>query len=304
MRVPTGVRTKSERLESRENRWLKRFRAALKDRPGGQASPVGVEGPRLVEEGLRSGLGIEALLVADSGERHLARFKELLPAGLRVLRTSDRLFASAAGTETPQGIALLVEPRSWRMEDLLGAAPLVVVLAGVQDPGNVGTIVRAAEGFGASGVIASRGSAHPLAPKSVRASAGSVLRVPTLVGASPENILAELRRLGLRQYAASLSGDEIPQNVDFRVPCAIWIGSEGGGLPPEIVRGADARIRIPTGAGVQSLNAAIAAAVLLYEAARQRGDAGRSEERRRGKEGEQPLRSPGSSTGVAVPRGR
>ncbi len=275
MRVPTAVRTKSERLESRENRWLKRFRAALQERPGEQASPVGVEGPRLVEEGLRSGLEIEALLVADSAERHLARLKALLPAGLRVLRTSDRLFASVAGTETPQGIALLVEPRNWRMEDLLGAAPLVVVLAGVQDPGNVGTIVRAAEGFGASGVIACRGSAHPLAPKSVRASAGSVLRVPTLAGAAPQNILAELRSLGLRQYAASLSGDEMPQYADFRVPCAIWIGSEGGGLPPEIERQADARIRIPTVAGVQSLNAAIAAAVLLYEAARQRRDAGR-----------------------------
>jgi len=229
----------------------------------------------LVEEALHSGLEIEALLVADSGERHVARLKSLLPAGLRVLRTSERLFDSVAGTETPQGIALLVEPRCWRLEDLLGAAPLVVVLAGVQDPGNVGTIVRAAQGFGASGVIACRGSAHPLAPKSVRASAGSVLRLPTLAGASPENILPELRRLGLRQYAATVCGEQNARDADFQGPCAIWIGSEGGGLPPEIERGADARIRIPTGAAVQSLNAAIAAAVLLYEAARQRGDSGR-----------------------------
>jgi len=275
MVVPTAVRTKSERLESRENRWLKRFRAALQERPREQGSPVGVEGPRLVEEGLRSGLGVEALLVADSGERHLARLKSLLPAGLRVLRTSERLFDSVAGTETPQGIALLVEPPCWRLEDLLGAAPLVVVLVGVQDPGNVGTIVRAAEGFGASGAVACRGSAHPLAPKSVRASAGSVLRLPTLAGASPENVLAELRRLGLRQYAAAVRGEQNAPEADFHGPCAIWIGSEGSGLPQEIERGADARIRIPTGAAVQSLNAAIAAAVLLYEAARQRGDAGR-----------------------------
>jgi len=296
MAVPTAVRNKTERVESRDNRWLKRFRAALQERPGEQASPVGVEGPRLVEDALRSGLGMEALLVADSGERHLARLKGLMPAGLRVFRTSDRLFASVAGTETPQGIALLVEPRSWRMEDMLGPAPLVVVLAGVQDPGNVGTIVRAAAGFGASGVIACRGSAHPLAPKSIRASAGSVLRLPTLAGPSPESVLAELRRHGLRQYAATVGGEQNAPDADFHGPCAIWIGSEGGGLPQEIERGADARVRIPTGAGVQSLNAAIAAAVLLYEAARQRGGVGHPAEGSRRKEGEPPS--------VAAPPGR
>jgi TrmH family RNA methyltransferase len=295
MVLPTGVHTKSERLDSRENRWLKRFRAALQERPEDPASPIGVEGPRMVEDALRSGLEIEALLVADSGERHLARLKALLPSGLRVLRTTDRLFASVAGTETPQGIAVLVEPRSWRVEDMIGAAPLVVVLAGVQDPGNVGTIVRSAEAFGASGVIACRGSAHPLAPKAVRASAGSVLRLPTLAEASPKDILAELRRLGLRQYAATLADGETPQDTDIRGPSALWIGSEGAGLPPEIQRGADARIRIPIGASVQSLNAASASAVLLYEAARQRGDAGQQSESLRDRESKRPLPASGSS---------
>jgi RNA methyltransferase, TrmH family len=284
MSAPTAVRTKSERLESRENRWLKRFRAALQERPDEQATAVGVEGPRLVEEALRSGLETEALLVADSGEKHLSRLKGFLPAGLRVLRTSDRLFASVAGTETPQGIALLVAPRIWRIEEMLGSSALVVVLAGVQDPGNVGTIVRAAEGFGATGVIACRGSAHPLAPKSLRASAGSVFRVPTMAGASPENVMTELRRHSLRQYAATMGGEQSAPLANFREPCAIWIGSEGSGLPSEIERGADARVRIPTGAEVQSLNAAIAAAVLLYEAARQRGNTGHPLEPSRDKE--------------------
>jgi RNA methyltransferase, TrmH family len=284
MAPPTPVRRKSERLESRDNRWLKRFRAALQERPGEQGSAIGVEGPRLMEEALRSGLETEALLVADSGEKHLARLRGLIPSGVLVLRTSDRLFASVAGTETPQGIALLVAPRSWCIEDMLGPAALIVALAGVQDPGNVGTIVRAAEGFGATGVIACRGSAHPLAPKLVRASAGSVLRVPALAGASPENIMAELRRHGLRQFAAVIGGEQSAPQADFRGPCAMWIGSEGGGLPPEIERGADERVRIPTGAAVQSLNAAIAAAVLLYEAARQRGHAGLRADRRIGEE--------------------
>jgi TrmH family RNA methyltransferase len=268
---PTAVRTKSERLESRENRWLRRFRAALEWRTEKDAALVGVEGPRLVEEALRSGLPVDSLLVADSGERHLARLKPLLPGGLRVLRTSDRLFASVADTETPQGIALLAEPKKWRMEDLLGVAPLVIVLAGVQDPGNVGTIVRAAEAFGASGVIACRGSAHPLAPKAVRASAGSVFRLPVLAGAPAADTLAELRRRGLRQCAATLAGGKAPEESELTGACAIWIGSEGSGLPPEIERAADVRIRIPLCAPVESLNAAAAATVLLYVAVRQRG---------------------------------
>jgi len=273
MVLPAAPRKKSERLESRDNRWLKRFRAALREPPGQPPAIIGVEGLRLVEEALRSGLAIEALLVADSGERHLARLKALLPIALRVLRASDRLFASVAGTDTPQGLALLVEAPVWRIEDMLGATPIVVVLAGVQDPGNVGTILRAAEAFGATGVIACRGSAHPLAPKSVRASAGSALRLAALAGPSPDSILAHLRQCGVRQYAASLSGNQTPRDFDLRGPCAFWIGSEGAGLPPGIELSADARIRIPTAAAVESLNAAIAAAVLLYEAARQRGHA-------------------------------
>ncbi len=271
MALQTANRTKSERLESRENRWLKRFRAALEGRPEKDGAPVGAEGPRLVEEALRSGLAVEALLVADSGERHLTRLKSVIPAGLRVLRTSDRLFASVAGTETPQGIALLAEPPRWQMQDLFLSPALVVVLAGVQDPGNVGTIVRAAEAFGASGVITCRGSAHPLSPKSLRASAGSVFRLATLAGPPPGDVLQELRRRGVRQFSATISPAPPPADCDLTSPCALWIGSEGAGLPPEIERETDASIRIPLRASVDSLNAGVAAAVLLYEAARQRG---------------------------------
>jgi TrmH family RNA methyltransferase len=271
MGLPTAARAKSERLESRENRWLKRFRAALRDGPEDGAGAVGLEGPRLVAEALRSGLEIAGLLVADSGERHLARLKPLLPADLHVLRTTDRLFASVADTETPQGIAVLVEPRRWSWDDLMGATPLVVVLAGVQDPGNVGTIVRTAEALGSSGLVACRGCAHPLGPKAVRASAGSVLRLPALAGEPAERVVEELRGRGVRQHAATLAAGQTPEATNLAGPCAIWIGGEGAGLPAEIARGADARVQIPLRAPVDSLNAAAAAAVLLYEAARQRG---------------------------------
>jgi RNA methyltransferase, TrmH family len=131
----------AETLASRENRWLKRFRAALR---GGEASAggcVGVEGARLVEEILRSGLAVEAVLVSTSGERYLERLEHWIEPGVRVLRTSDRLFAGVADTQTPQGVAALVRPRAAAFDDLVRGLPLVVVLVGVQDPGQrqVGT---------------------------------------------------------------------------------------------------------------------------------------------------------------------
>ena len=271
MAPQSAARARSERIESRDNRWLKRFRTALEVRPEKDGAPIGIEGPRLVDEALRSGLSPEAILVSDSGDRHLSRLHEHLTSRVKVLRTSDRLFASVAGTESPQGIAALVEPPHWRLSDLLGAAALVVVLAGVQDPGNVGTIVRAAEAFGASGVFACLGSAHPFSPKAVRASAGSVFRLPTLAGQQPRDVQAELRGRGVPQFAAVASEGQTPAEFDLARPCALWIGSEGSGLPEEVIRGADSSIRIPLRAHVDSLNAGIAAAVLLYEAARQRG---------------------------------
>src|SRR5574337_1305749 len=202
---------RAETLTSRENRWLKSFRTALRSSAelalspsaslrmnfvegltaGGKASAdavVGVEGVRLVEEALRSGLCVEAVLVSASGERHLERLARWVDPKVRLLRTTDRLFAGVADTQTPQGVAALVRPRAVRFDDIVrgsgASAALVVVLVGVQDPGNVGTILRAAEAFDATGAAAcaagSIGTANPLSPKVLRASAGSALRLPVL----------------------------------------------------------------------------------------------------------------------------
>jgi RNA methyltransferase, TrmH family len=153
---------------------------------------------------------------------------------------------------------------------------LVVVTAGVQDPGKVGTIVRSAEAFGATGVVTTRGSADPWSPKALRASAGSGLRVPVLRGMAIPMLLAQLRVAGVRIVAASshsaaVSGAGSDDSAaDLREAVAIFIGNEGGGLPLEVEHVADARISIPMRDGVESLNAGVAASVVLYEAARQR----------------------------------
>ena len=235
---------------------------------------MGLEGARLVAEAVRSGITIEAILVSASGQRQLSVLSTLLDRPALILRTTDALFSSVAGTETPQGIAALVRPREYSFDDLLrGGVPLVVVLAGVQDPGNVGTILRSAEALGATGAIAARGTAHPNSPKAMRASAGSALRLPVISGIAVPVALAQLRVSGVQIIAATSSNNATarpPGAIDFRGPVALLIGNEGGGLPAEIERSADALVRIPLAEPVDSLNAAVAASLLLYEAARQR----------------------------------
>jgi RNA methyltransferase, TrmH family len=293
------VKGRAAVITSRENRWLKRFRAALAGEHGDDGI-VGVEGVRLVEAALGSNQPVEALLVSESGARHVPRVAPLLASAVPVLRTSDRLFASVADTQTPQGIAALVRPRLATIENLMTGTALLAVLAGVQDPGNVGTIVRAAEAFGATGAATCPadgiGTADPFGPKALRASAGSALRLPIVFGIPPTTLLAQLRIFGVKVYAAvaasaALAGDYknrnsdggssllCPWDIDWKTAAAILIGNEGAGLPPEVVRAADARVYIPQAAatapvGIESLNAAMAASVLLYEAMRQRNASG------------------------------
>ncbi|MBZ5528235.1 MAG: RNA methyltransferase [Acidobacteriia bacterium] len=291
-------------ITSRDNRWLKEFRLALR---GGVPTPsgcYGVEGVRLVEEALGSGCRIEAVLFSESGERHrprLAPFVNRAEMAFPVLRTTDRLFEGIADTEHPQGVAALVQPRAAELNDLLhpssravspttnaltGVTPLLVILVGVQDPGNVGTIVRTAAAFGATGVATcasgQSGTANPFGPKALRASAGAALHLPILAGMSLPILLTQLRIGGVRTLASSVReiGEAqeknsaaqplLPWEVDWREPVALLVGNEGAGLPEEAERSADARVRIPMATTSESLNAAAAAAVLFYEAARQR----------------------------------
>src|SRR5271168_2003443 len=291
-------------LTSRDNRWLKEFRMALRGGLPTESGAVGVEGVRLVEEALNSGCRIAAVLFSETGERHrerLAPFVNKPEIAFPVLRTTDRLFEGLADTEHPQGVAALVHPRETTLDDLLrtpasACSPLLVVLAGVQDPGNVGTILRTAAAFGATGAITAAsgqsGTASPYSPKALRASAGAALHLPILPGMSLPILLAQLKVANVRTLATSVHEAPTPSvgaqfiapsfnastiapplspwEVDWCEPVALLVGNEGAGLPEEVERSADARIRIPMASGIESLNAAAAAAVLFYEAARQR----------------------------------
>jgi TrmH family RNA methyltransferase len=223
----------------------------------------------LLEEALRSDCEVHAVLASESAraavEEQLSR-----AAAIRLLVLPDALLDSIAATETPQGVIALVKLPEWTLDDLLREDSLVVVLAGVQDPGNAGTIVRAAEAFGATGARFLKGTTSVHNPKTLRASAGSLFRLAVVSGLDGAAARLECERRGIAVLAGVPAGRQSRSvtAVDLTRPSALVIGSEAHGPSADMLAGSTA-VSIPT-AGVESLNAAMAAAILLYEARRQR----------------------------------
>ena len=258
-------------VQSKQNSRVKELRRALAN-PGREKDGLaGIEGPNLLIEAVRAGLRIHCVFASEGNEEWLER--QALSAETKVLIVPREVLRSALTTETPQPIAALVEPPSWTWSDLMGprqnTPALILILAELQDPGNVGTIVRSAEAFGATGVICLSGTVSAWNPKAVRASAGSVFRVP-LIATNTENAFAHLRESGIEVLVATPVAGLSADRARLSNPEAFLIGNEGSGVPEKIAALADGAITIPCPGPVESLNAAIAAGVLLYEASRQR----------------------------------
>jgi RNA methyltransferase, TrmH family len=263
-------------IESKQNTRLKQLRKALAapgrsaDKLVGRPSLAGIEGPHLLEEALRAGLRVATVFVAQGPDHLLDRLR--LPATTEVLRLPRELLESALATETPQSVAALVEPPDWTWAHLLNQnqkKALILVLAGIQDPGNLGTILRSAEAFGASGVVSLPGTVSAWNPKAVRASAGSIFRVP-VIAASQQEAFETLSEAGVQILATTAHAARAANLVDMAGPVALIIGNEGNGVADDLIAKADAKVTIPCPGSVESLNAAVAASILLYEAARQR----------------------------------
>jgi RNA methyltransferase, TrmH family len=261
---------KAESITSAANPLLKDVRRALARDGLTEHGWCVAEGFHLLDEALRSECEVKAVLAAES-VRHRVEADERL-SGVKLLALPDSLLQGLSSTETSQGVIALVKPREWKMADVFGEHALVVVLDGVQDPGNAGTIVRTAEAFGATGAMFVKGTASPHNPKTMRAAAGSLFRLPYVFGI--EEVAASQ---ALRQRAVTLyigvpvrkgSGALMPSAADFKGDTGLAIGSEAHGVGEALRTGA-VEVSIPTG-GVESLNAAVAAGILLYEARRQR----------------------------------
>jgi TrmH family RNA methyltransferase len=258
---------KPETIGSAANPLLKDVRRAIAHSGLTSQGWCVAETPHLLEEALRSRCAVKQVLAAESARDKLPRL-----AGTRLAILPDALLQKVSGTEASQGVIALVEPPQWKLAELFQAPALVVVLDGVQDPGNAGAMVRAAEAFGATGAVFLKGTASPFNPKTLRASAGSLFRVPFVYGMEPTPARAAFEENRLMLYAAvpSRSGAEVRSvaDADLTVACALIVGNEGRGVSREW-SGAAQSICIPTTA-VESLNAAMAAGILLYEARRQR----------------------------------
>jgi TrmH family RNA methyltransferase len=254
---------KPETITSAANPLLKDVRRAIA-RGGLTESGLWVaETFHLLEEALRSDCEVATVLAADSAEAQVGRL-----TNRKLVVLPDTLFRSIASTETSQGVMALVKPPVWTLADLFRGCALVVILDGLQDPGNAGTIVRAAEAFGATGIFFLKGSVSPCNPKTLRASAGSLFRVPFLHGVGAEFVRDAAAQNKVDLFAAVPADGRSLTEADFSARCGIVIGSEAHGVG-SLLRAAALDVSIPT-AGVESLNAAIATGILLYEARRQR----------------------------------
>lgn len=185
---------------------------------------------------------------------------------------SDTVFAHVSDTMTPQGVLCVVEQMNYSLESVLsnGEVPHLMVLDNLQDPGNLGTIVRTAEGAGVTGIIMSKETVDIYNPKVIRSTMGSIYRMPFYYAEDLLEAIAEMKKRNISTYAAHLDGKNSYDEEDYKKPCAFFIGNEGNGLRDEVADAADIYIRIPMCGQVESLNAAIAACVLMFEAARQR----------------------------------
>lgn len=259
------------RIEGRHNALVKDLRAAFAHGELTDDGYCAIEGLRIIEEAVRSGSRFQAVFFSDSAANRAGRLLPQMGSHVDTLLMPDNLFASVVPSDTPQGVAALVRMKKYSAEDVVQAAqtgPLVAV-AGVQDPGNLGTILRSAEAFGAGGVILGEGTVSAFNSKVVRASAGSVFRLP-VARAKLGEVVEQLREHGVRLIATSSHKGTRLDEANMTAPVALFIGSEGAGLPRDLIGKMAEVVAIPHSPNVESLNAGVAASIVLYEIARSR----------------------------------
>jgi TrmH family RNA methyltransferase len=256
-------------VTGRHNQRLKELRMAFRRAELTPQGECAIEGVKLLEEALRSGLDLDSVFFSEAARPLAEKLLPQIGGHTEALVLPNALFNSIVPSDTPQGVAALVKLSAYSSPQLLNRSsdgPLVVA-AGLQDPGNLGTILRSAEAFGATGVFLTEGTVSPYNSKVLRGSAGSIFRLPFLQISSAE-LIPLLRARGVRLIATSShQGTPLPQS-SWKLPLAIFIGNEGAGLSRELIREMNETLVIPQATQVESLNAGVAASIVLYEAAR------------------------------------
>jgi RNA methyltransferase, TrmH family len=265
--VPGRLRT----IEGRHNSLVKELRWAFAKAEPTPDGYCAIEGLRIVEEAIRSGVRFKSVFFRASAENVAQKLLPQLGANVETVLLPDMLFDSAVPSENPQGIAALVKWKQHSLADILAraAARPLLALAGIQDPGNLGTILRSAEAFEASGVLLGEGTVSLFNSKTIRASAGSAFRLP-IVREKLAAAIPEMRQRGFRLVATSSGKGRQLSEASLSGPLAIFIGNEGAGLPKNLIAEMDETVVIAHSPQVESLNAGVAASIILYEIARQK----------------------------------
>jgi len=260
-------------ITSRDNSLLRQARAV---RDGKIHELIYVEGLRLAEEAVRSQLKIEAVIVSEQlaqKEKAAALISELGRASETLASVSERLLESISYTKTPQGIVLLASRPQTSQQHFAAtqsAPALIVIMHRINNPVNVGAILRTAEAAGATGAVATQTTSDPLSPKSLRGAMGSAFRLPVWLGPTYEEALLWCGERGIKTICADVHASNVYNEVDWQGPSALILGPESEGLSGAEITSADIAVGIPMQGMAESLNVAVAAGVVLYEAARQR----------------------------------
>ncbi len=227
----------------------------------------------MVEEALRDNAGVKMVVAAPALVQHHGKgiLKLAESKGIDILWMSERLMDALSESKTPQPVMAAVQMKRHTEETLLAnAAALIVVAHQLQDPGNLGTIIRTAEAVGASGVAVTSNTVDPFNAKTVRASMGSILRLPVALIGDVSSFIRKCKGAGFQSLAAAVTAEKTHFDIDLTKPTIVIVGQEGSGLPQEVLADIDLSIRIPMAESIDSLNVATAAAVILYEALRQK----------------------------------
>ena len=252
-------------LRSKENRIFKECQKLSQKKYRDKEGRYLIEGPNLLEEALHNGAEIEYILYDEIKDSDL-------DTTVPVYRTDHRLFEKLSQTETSQGLLAAVKKpdHSSNLDDIMKEGSNIVVLDRLQDPGNIGTIIRTAEGAGYSAVVVLKGTADIYAPKTIRAAAGSVFRIPIIHVQDNRELRSLADKYGKNLLVTSLQGDSYYYDINLKENVALVIGNEGNGVSDELIEMADIKVKIPMSGGLESLNASVAAGILMYEAVRGR----------------------------------
>jgi TrmH family RNA methyltransferase len=263
-------------INSKENKNYKLCQQLASKKYRDQLGLYLIEGPNLLKEALENQAEIQLVLLCDAKEgtlRHewMLRHEPMLPEG-KTYHMEEKLFEKLAQTETSQGVLAVVQKPDMTRPEILdrmfSPGANLVVLDRLQDPGNIGTIIRTADGAGYQGVVVIKGTGDVYSPKVIRAAAGSVFRMPVLFLESPAQAMNILKEHGKRIVTTSLDAEVRYFDIELKENIGLIIGNEGNGVCLELKDGSDVKIKIPMTGKIESLNAAVAAGIVMYEAMR------------------------------------